>query len=133
MALNVAARFGQLDVAAGRAATAIRSDFAQRHAAWGQSLRIVDVELASLSLPEPDRGVVLVDYAWVRNGEGTLRATRVEQHWRNDGSWQLVRERRLSGDRGLLGEVLPVETPQPKPDVHFATRRIREDGVNVSE
>jgi hypothetical protein len=132
MALNVAARFNQLDVAVARAAKSERSDFMRRHAAWGQTLRIVDVEMASLSLPESDRAIVLVDYAWVRNDEGTMRATRVEQHWKNDAGWQLVRERRLTGDVGLLGEPMP-PSPPPHPDKQFATRTIHEDGAAVTE
>src|SRR5882724_709663 len=132
MALNVAARFNQLDVALARAAAAERPEFMKRHAAWGQTLRIVDVEMASLTLPESDKAVVLVDYAWVRNNEGTMRATRVEQHWKDDAGWHLVREKRLSGDVGLLGEPMPEAAP-PGPDKQFATRTIHEDGAAVTE
>ena len=132
MALNVAARFNQLDVAAARADRKHRDDFMKRHAAWGQTLRIVDVEMASLSLPESDRAVVLVDYAWIRNNEGTIRATRVEQHWKDDAGWHLVREKRLAGDTGLFGEALPEAAP-PHPDKHFATRTIHEDGAAATE
>ena len=132
MALNVAARFNQLEVAAARADRAHRDEFMKRHAAWGQTLRIVDVEMASLSLPESDRAVVLVDYAWIRNSEGTIRATRVEQHWKDDAGWHLVRERRLAGDTGLFGEPLP-EAPPPRPDKQFATRTIHEDGAAITE
>lgn len=132
MALNVAARFNQLDVAVARAERAERPEFMKRHAAWGQTLRIVDVEMASLTLPESDRAVVLVDYAWIRNDEGTIRATRVEQHWKDDAGWHLVREKRLTGDSGLFGEALPPPGPPP-PDKHFATRTIHEDGAAVTE
>ena len=133
MELNLAARFGQLDVAVARTKSAQRSDFMKRHAAWGQTLRIVDVEMASLTLPESDRAVVLVDYAWIRNDEGTMRATRVEQHWKDDAGWHLVRERRIAGDVGLLGEPVPERSKAAAPDRHFATRTIREDGAVTSE
>ena len=133
MELNLAARFGQLDVAVARTKSSQRSDFMKRHAAWGQSLRIVDVEMASLTLPERDRAVVLVDYAWIRNDEGTMRATRVEQHWRDDAGWHLVRERRIAGDVGLLGEPVPARAKTAAPDRHFATRTIHEDGAVESE
>jgi hypothetical protein len=133
MELNLAARFGQLDVAVARTKSAQRSDFMKRHAAWGQSLRIVDVEMASLTLPERDRAVVLVDYAWIRNDEGTMRATRVEQHWKDDAGWHLVRERRIAGDVGLLGEPVPERAKVAAPDRHFATRTIHEDGAATSE
>jgi hypothetical protein len=132
MALNVAARFNQLDVAVARADRAARAEFMKRHAAWGQTLRIVDVEMASLTLPESDRAVVLVDYAWIRNTEGTIRATRVEQHWKDDAGWHLVREKRLSGDSGLFGEPQP-EAPPPRPDKQFATRTIHENGAAETE
>ncbi len=132
MALNVAARFNQLDVALARAAAAERPEFMKRHAAWGQTLRIVDVEMASLTLPESDKAVVLVDYAWVNNNEGTMRATRVEQVWKDDAGWHLVHEKRLSGDIGLLGEALPEAAP-PRPDKQFATRTIHEDGAAITE
>ena len=132
MALNVAARFNQLDVAVARAAKTERPEFMKRHAAWGQTLRIVDVEMASLTLPESDRAVVLVDYAWIRNNEGTMHATRVEQHWKDDAGWHLVLEKRLTGDSGLFGEPQP-DAPPPQPDKQFATRTIHEDGAAVTE
>jgi hypothetical protein len=132
MALNVAARFNQLDVAVSHTSAAFRPDFMKRHAAWGQTLRIVDVEMASLSLPDSDHAVVLVDYAWIRNTEGTMRATRVEQTWKDDAGWHLVREKRVGGDVGLLGEPMP-EAPPPAPDKQFATRTIHADGAAVTE
>jgi hypothetical protein len=133
MALNVAARFNQLDVAVAHASAADRPEFMKRHAAWGQSLRIVDVEMASLSLPESDKAVVLVDYAWIRNTEGTMRATRVEQTWKDDAGWHLVSEKRQAGDIGLLGEPIPETPVAPHPDKQFATRTIHEDGAAVTE
>jgi hypothetical protein len=132
MALNVAVRFNQLDVAVARADRQERGAFMKRHAAWGTTLRIVDVEMASLTLPESDRAVVLVDYAWIRHNEGTMRATRVEQHWKDDAGWKLVREKRLTGDIGLFGEPVP-EAPPRQPDKQFATRTIHEDGAAVTE
>ena len=129
--LNLAARFGQIDVAVSHTASAQRPDFMKRHAEWGQSLRIVDVEMASLSLPESDKAIVLVDYAWVRNTEGNMRATRVEQTWKDDGGWHLVRERRVSGDLGLLGEPAPPPTPRG-PDKQFAARTIHADGSTTT-
>jgi hypothetical protein len=132
MKLNVAARFHQLDVAVSHTAASARADFMKHHAAWGQNLRIVDVEMASLSLPESDRAVVLVDYAWIRNDEGTMRATRVEQTWKDEAGWHLIREKRVGGDLGLLGEPLPPAAPRG-PDKQFATRTIHEDGAAVTQ
>jgi hypothetical protein len=132
MALNIAARFNQLDVAVSHASSKERPEFMKRHAAWGQSLRIVDVEMASLSLPESDRALVLVDYAWIRNTEGNMRATGVEETWNDDAGWHLVAEKRVAGDIGLLGEAVP-DAPPPQPDKQFATRTIHEDGAAVTE
>lgn len=132
MALNVAARFNQLDVAVARTAAEHRADFMKRRAAWGQTLRILDVEMASLTLPKSDRAIVLVDYAWIRNTEGTMRATRVEQQWKDDAGWYLVSEKRVAGDIGLLGEPTP-EAPQRQPDKQFATRTIRENGEALTQ
>src|SRR5688572_3550831 len=71
--LNLAARFGRMDIAVGRTVPAMRASFAKRRAAWGNEIRVVDVELAGLSLPDATHAVVQVDYAWTRMSEGVLR------------------------------------------------------------
>jgi hypothetical protein len=125
--LNIASRFGRMDIAVSRTSPGIRDEFIKRRSAWGGELRIVDVELASMSMPDSEHAVVLVDYAWVRMSEGTLRSTRVSQNWRSTtGSWQLEREQRLTGDLGLFGEPVQFITP-PRRDAQFATKVIRED------
>jgi len=122
--LNVAARFGRMDIALSRTSTAARANFLRRRSDWGKDIRVVDVELAGLSMPDSERALVEVDYAWVRMDEGVLRTTRVAQHWRDSqGSWRLEREQRTAGDLGLFGEPVKVERPPPR-DVHFATKLI---------
>jgi hypothetical protein len=125
--LNLAARFGRIDIAAGRAASEARAEFIRRRAQWGGEIRIVDVELAGLSMPDSDHAVFQVDYAWIRLNEDTLRSTRVTQRWNAlKGAWALESEQRAAGDVGLFGEHVDVLRPAPR-DAQFATRVIRED------
>ena len=122
--LNVAARFGRMDVALSRTSAGVRTDFLRRRREWGREVRVLDVELAGLSMPDSERALVEVDYAWMRMDEGVLRTTRVSQHWRDSqGSWRLEREQRTAGDLGLFGEPVNNERPAPR-DVHFATKLI---------
>lgn len=123
--LNLAARFGRMDIAAGLTAPSARQVFLERHATWGGDIRVVDVELAGLSMPDERSAAVEVNYAWVRADESTLRSTRVAQLWedRAGGGWQLVREQRLSGDIGLFGERARRPAP-PTPDRHRPTRTL---------
>ena len=70
--LNIAARFGRIDIAAGRAASEERSEFIRRRAMWGGEIRVVDVELAGLTMPDSDHAVFQVDYSWMRLNEDTF-------------------------------------------------------------
>ncbi len=130
--LNLAARFGRMDLAVSRTTRVGRQPFVARHAAWGKTLRVVDVELVGLALEEGGQSATVeVDVAWVRTQESVLRATRVVQIWRNeDGGWRLARERRTAGDLGLFGEAIETLHPAPR-DVHFATKTLgsETDGV----
>jgi hypothetical protein len=124
--LNVATRFGRMDIARGRTLSGARDDFMKRRSAWGSEIRIVDVELAGLSMADSSHALIQVDYAWVRMSEGTLRSTRIAQHWESEhGEWQLAREHREAGARGLFGEPVKLVAP-PHRDAQFATKTIRE-------
>jgi hypothetical protein len=124
---NVAARFGRIDIAADRTTGASRDEFLRRRAAWGGDIRIVDVELGGLSMPDSDHAVFQVDFAWMRMDEDTLRSTRVTQRWTSSkGSWVMESEKRAAGDIGLFGEHVEVLRP-PQRDAQFATKVIRED------
>jgi hypothetical protein len=122
--LNLATRFGRMDMALGRTAKGAQSSFLERRADWGKNVRILDVELSGLAMKDETHAVVQVDVEWVRSDEDTLRTTRLKQTWRDDGGWHLVREQRLAGDLGLFGE--HVEMPHAPPrDVQFEAKTIR--------
>jgi hypothetical protein len=124
--LNVATRFGRMDVAVEHTADAHQAKFLESRTDWGTELRVVDVELAQLEVRTTDSAEVLVDVAWVRMDEGLLRSTRVKQSWENPGGgWKLSGEERVSGDVGLLGESVTFLRPATRRDVHFPTKTIR--------
>lgn len=125
--LNLAARFGQLGVAATHAAESERAAFLERRAEWGRTLRIVDTELAGFEMSKADNAKVFVDITWLRQDELSVRSTRVAQYWRDHrvGGWLLVREKRVDGDLGLFGEAVE-RSPERAKDVHFPTKVIAE-------
>lgn len=125
--LNLSARFGNLEVAAKKAAEHARADFVQRHALWGSQIRVVDVELAGMTMPDSDHAVFQVDYSWMRSNESTMRTTRVTQRWTSlSGPWAMESEERAAGDVGLFGEHVEVLRPAQH-NAQFATKVIRED------
>lgn len=124
--MNLAARFGRMDLAAEHAASGAKGHFLRRRAQWGNDIRVVDVELSGLSLKDDTNAVVQVDVAWTRMDEGQLRTTRVGQQWQDrEGAWRLVREKRIAGDFGLFGEAVEDVQTKPHGDVHFPTKVIR--------
>lgn len=124
--MNLAARFGRMDLAAEHAATGARDHFLKRRSEWGANIRVVDVELTGLNLKDKENAVVQVDVSWTKMTEGQLRMTRVGQQWQDrEGSWQLVREKRVAGDFGLFGEPVNDVKSKPHGDVHFPTKTIR--------
>jgi hypothetical protein len=124
--LNVATRFGRMDVAVEHTAEEHRPDFLKHRAAWGNEVRVMDVEFAQLDMQASDTANVLVDISWMRMNEGLLRSTRLKQSWHNPGGgWKLSGEERVAGDLGLLGENVTVLRPEAQRDVHFPTKTIR--------
>jgi hypothetical protein len=126
--LNVATRFGKMDLVASHVDSSFRPDFMARRAQWGRELRLVDLELAGVQIEGANRALVVVDISWVPLRDGILRSTRVEQRWQDDGhGWKLVGEQRKAGDTGLFGEVLVPQNP-PHPDVHLPSRTLGTQG-----
>lgn len=122
--LNLATRFGRMDVALGQTAKGARDLFLERRAEWGKNVRIVDIELSGLSMKDEFQASVTVDVSWVRVNDDTLRTTRIVQTWKDDGGWHLTREQRVAGDLGLFGE--PIElVPEAPRDVQYASKTIR--------
>src|SRR5947207_1324474 len=64
--LNVAARFGRMDIAVGMTAGAARKNFLAHRSEWGRAVRILDVELASMNMPDGEHAEIHVDYSWTR-------------------------------------------------------------------
>ena len=122
---NLATRFGRMDVAAERISDELRPKFFESRANWGADVRVLDVELAKLDVPDSENAEVFVDVSWVRMDENLLRSTRIRQNWANPGGgWQLSAEQRVAGDVGLLGEQVTVLRPESH-DAHFPTKTIR--------
>jgi hypothetical protein len=124
--LNVAARFGRMDVALEHTAPDERDAFVERHSNWGRDVLVLDVELGHLQMDGTEKAVVVVDVAWMRMDEGLLRSTQVQQTWENPGGgWVLAEEVRHAGDRGLLEQDVIVLRPDHQVDVHVPSKTIR--------
>jgi len=123
--LNVATRFGKMELAVSHVDTSVRTDFMARRSQWGREIRIIDIDLGSVELRDETHAIVTVDVSWVPLRDNMLRSTRVTQTWEDKGhGWKLAREVRGAGDQGLFGEVLELaDTPQP--DVHLPSRTLK--------
>lgn len=124
--LNMATRFGRMDVATELVHTKELDNFGKRHAAWGGPLRIVDVEYQGIKFVDENQAVVFVAVGWQRVDEGELRVTHLAQVWDYErGGWKLTDEERTAGDVGLIGEPTEVLRPEWRPDAHFPSITIR--------
>src|SRR5512145_3306876 len=68
--LNVNSRFGRMEMAASYAAPLARKEFLEKRMSWGTLIRVIDIELADLTIDE-ERGQALVeiDVSWMRSDE----------------------------------------------------------------
>lgn len=126
--LNVATRFGRLDVAAEHAEQSTRAQFLERRALWGTAIRIADVEVTGIKVKDREHAEVLVQLAWLHIRENLLHSTVLRQHWENpeQKGWVLTREEHASGGEGLFGST-EGDRPQPskaRPDVHFPSKTL---------
>lgn len=123
--LNLNARFGRTEIAMDRVALDARDEFSAHHKGWGTTVRVADVELAGMQMHTEHDVEVLVHVSWYRPEEQELRSTTLKQGWREKNGWQLVAEKRVEGDVGLLGEpvvfMAPAETRAP---AQFPTVRL---------
>ena len=106
-----AERFGRMDIVIDQVAPSKRDDFAAAHAEWGGNIRIVDLEYSGMRVLDPAHADVMLNIAWQRLDDASLRSTTVRQKWfHGETQWVITGETRVSGDDGLLDE------PDPKLD-----------------
>jgi hypothetical protein len=125
-AFNMDARFGRSELVLGQIAPAARDEYSLCHHEWGAGVRVADVELAGMKAHGDKQVDILVHVAWYRPEQQELRTTTLQQAWRSkvDG-WELVGEKRVDGDVGLLGEPVVFQAPSepPRPS-QFPTIRL---------
>jgi hypothetical protein len=123
--LNVAARFGRMDMAAELVQPKAVEIFAKHHAGWGSAVRLVDIDVHSMHSVDSNDADVTVAVSWMAGNDTTLRSTEIKQRWHDTrGTWRLVSEERLAGDYGLFGDLPPRPLPNPggPPDPTAAAR-----------
>ncbi len=122
---TTAARFGRMDIALERVSHEDRVRFAERHAAWGSTVRVVDCDILGVRLTDRTHAEVALAVSWQRVDESEMRVTQIAQHWGDHkGAWLLDSEQRASGDVGLLGEKTVVFRPDAR-SVQFESTTIR--------
>ncbi len=113
----MAERFGRMDIVTDAVAAKNRDDFVSSHSQWGRSIRIVDLEYAGLRLMPDEVAHVELIVSWQRLDEVTLHTTTLVQTWAHNDRWEIVDEKRISGDRGLIDEVDErIDDPKPPSD-----------------
>lgn len=113
--MNMATRFGRMDVALSFIGEKVRKQFVASHAGWGRGIRIADLEFAGVEVPEKEAATVLIHVSWQRIDESTLRTTSIVQRWKDhdDHGWLVVEEKRIAGDAGLIDPVDAPLSPSP--------------------
>jgi hypothetical protein len=123
--MNSHTRFGRMEIAVDSVLPEKRDAFVKRRRAWGNRVRIADIELAGVRIQGEKDADVMVRVAWYRVDEQELRTTTLEQRWKTlRGEWKLSDERRADGDLGLIGEQVFVERPADTGPVQFKTVHI---------
>jgi hypothetical protein len=103
--LNDEARWGRVDLAAGRCARAYREAFVRSHRRWGRTVAIGDVDVTNISMLQGG-AQSLVTYSWIDQSTQELHATTVRQSWVGDGDgFALAGEDIVSGAEGLYLDV----------------------------
>jgi hypothetical protein len=113
---NTAARFGRMDIASELVREIARDEFGRKHAQWGKSIRVVDMELNGMSMRKDGDADVTITVSWQRADETSMRTTDITQRWTSTkGSWALLSEAEKSGDHGLIGEPEAAKEDAPPP------------------
>ncbi len=103
--LNDEARWGRVDLAAGRCSRAYREAFIRSHRRWGRTVAIGDVDITNISMLQGG-AQSLVTYSWIDQATQELQATTVRQSWVGDGDgFALAGEDIISGAQGLYLDV----------------------------
>jgi hypothetical protein len=136
--MNHATRFGRIDLAAEQVEPIVREDFVRRHSAWGEGIRVVDLELTAIRWIDRSHAEVSLKVSWLRAAEADLRDTQLSQRWHDgEGKWLMMSEQRVAGSAGLFNEPAAEErkgdgeesvaAPAPSRPSHFRTRVIAGD------
>lgn len=125
-AFNMDARFGRNEMVLDQIAPAARDEFALHHRAWGSGIQVADIELAGMKAHGDKEVEILVHVGWYRPAQQELRSTILQQAWRaKTNGWELVGEKRVDGDIGLLGETVVFQEPTtPRRPSQFPTIRL---------
>ena len=110
--MNLDTRFGRTEFAMHHVASAERDDFAAHHRAWGNAIRVADLELGAMK-PHGEHDLdILVHVTWYRADQQELRNTTLKQRWHpKTDDWELVGVERIEGDIGLIGEAVFFQAP----------------------
>ena len=123
--LNDEARWGRVDLAAGRCARAYRGAFVRSHRRWGRGISIGDLDVTNIAMMQAG-AQSLVTYSWIDDTTMELHQTTVRQNWVGEGDgFALAGEDIVSGDDGLYLDV--TGGPQRLPDAD-SELLIDEDG-----
>jgi len=103
--LNDEARWGRVDLAAGRCARGYREAFVRSHRRWGRDIQIGDVEITNIAMLQGG-AQSLVTYSWIDQSTQELMATTVRQSWVGEGDgFSLAGEDVVTGADGLFLDV----------------------------
>lgn len=101
--LNVATRFGRIDVAIPYVAPDAQPQFARNHVHWARRIRVVDMDLVGITPLTDDSVAVDVVISWHPLDETVIRQSQLTQRWVIEkDDWHLTEERRSGGDPGLF-------------------------------
>jgi hypothetical protein len=123
---NMDARLGRNESLIEQVAPTERDEYALHHRAWGNGVRIADVEFGGMKKHGDQDVDIVVRITWYRPEQQELRNTTLKQQWHPKGiGWELLAEQRVDGDIGLLGEQVVIEAPPaPKGPSQFPTVRL---------
>ncbi|HEY3819317.1 MAG TPA: hypothetical protein VGL81_19240 [Polyangiaceae bacterium] len=130
---NEDARFGRNELVLDQIAPAKREEFSLHHRAWGKTIHVADIEMAGIKKHGDADVDVIVHVSWYTPAQQELRSTLLQQTWHSKAdSWQLVDEKRMDGDIGLLGEAVVMEAPTERkvpsqfPTIHLGGEPVQD-------